>query len=331
MDYTCCAQRLTNALFQEFTDWDVIFALIEENIVDTVFNQRIFHLLNVVYKALKRAKTADELAESEELLRAHAKSVIQCLTRIDCQAVPVDNVDQLICSLLHTDKELKLVGIVRNELFVSLFLLLATKFHFIVSHSKIKQNDCQTLAAIIIAMSEEINMTRMYAAQINMMLVMKCLLRKRYIGDEILQARITACFAERADQQQQLQQTGTNFDENRTILYTAMKLNVLTELQLIDEECAMRRICIECDEILMKNSLEMLDNHTFLGKVVQIAQNQKNSKFYFGFLLFRIHYSHAGSHAHFCIQKGRQSTASSGHFSQFTVEDCRSFAEHFGQ
>lgn len=133
---------------------------------------------------------------------------------------------------------------------------------------KNKQNDCTTLAAIITAMSAEVNMTRFHAAQSNMMLIMNALHRKGYIGVEIFQAHINECLAERAEQQQLLKRSDINFDENRTILYTAMKLNVLTDLELITDECAMRQICIECDGILMKKSLQESDkNHTFLGKV----------------------------------------------------------------
>lgn len=117
-------------------------------------------------------------------------------------------------------------------------------------------------------MSAEVNMTRFHAAQSNMMLIMKALHRKGYIGVEIFQAHINECLAERAEQQQLLKRSDINFDENRTILYTAMKLNVLTDLELITDECAMRQICIECDGILMKKSLQVSDkNHTFLGKV----------------------------------------------------------------
>lgn len=116
-------------------------------------------------------------------------------------------------------------------------------------------------------MSAEVNMLRIYAAHTNMMMIMKRLNEKGFIGDEILLARIKECLTERAEQLPQLKRAGTNFDENSTILYSAMKLNVLTELQLISDESTMRQICIDCDGILMKKSLEVLgENPTFYGK-----------------------------------------------------------------
>lgn len=110
-------------------------------------------------------------------------------------------------------------------------------------------------------------MARSYAGHMNMMLIMKCLLRKGYIGDEVLKARVDECLKERADQQGQLKQHDTNFDEVDTVLNTAMKLKVFAELELISDECVMRQLCIDCDRILLKKSLDSMENRTFLGKV----------------------------------------------------------------
>lgn len=110
MDYTTCAKRLTHAFYDEFTDWKAIFALTEQNIGNAEFIGDLFNLLKFVYKYIKMANTPAALIESEELLRSHAKSAIQCLNRIDRRTVHVDTVDQLICAILYTDKELKLIS-----------------------------------------------------------------------------------------------------------------------------------------------------------------------------------------------------------------------------
>lgn len=114
-------------------------------------------------------------------------------------------------------------------------------------------------------MSTEVNMNRIYAAQTNMMLIMKTLYQKRDIGDETVNPCIVQCLAERAEQQQQLKRSEMDFDADRPILYTAMKLNVLTELELITDEIDIRRICIECDGIVMAKELDLKDSHMFLG------------------------------------------------------------------
>lgn len=110
-------------------------------------------------------------------------------------------------------------------------------------------------------------MARSIAGYMNMIMVMKCLHRKGYIGGDVFKARIDDCLKERADQQEQLKQRDTNFDEVNTVLYTAMKLNVFTELELISDKFVMRQLCIDCDRILMNKSLDFMDNHKFLGKV----------------------------------------------------------------
>lgn len=109
MDYTKCAKRLLDAFYHEFTDWEAVFGVVEQNIDDHDFIQTMFNLLKVVYSDIKIGTTP---AESEELLRTHAQSAIQCLNRIDRQLVDVDIIDRLICAILNTDKELKLIGIV---------------------------------------------------------------------------------------------------------------------------------------------------------------------------------------------------------------------------
>lgn len=260
MDYTLCAQRLVCALYPEFTDWEAVFAVVEEDIENTEFIQKMFKLLKVAYSYIKQDK-------NEDLLRSHAKRVILCLSRINRQTVNVDTVDQMICSIMHVDKELKLIGNV-SETENSSFDLIDFSLKKKNNELQIQQNDCHTLAEIITDMSAEVNMLRMYAAQSNMMSTMNRLREKGFIANETQQARIDACLTERSEQQQLLQQINGNFDENRTILYTAMKLNVLAELQLINDEPAMRQICIECDRILMDKSLDFSNgkNHTFLGK-----------------------------------------------------------------
>lgn len=118
-------------------------------------------------------------------------------------------------------------------------------------------------------------MARIYVAQMNLMLILKCLNRKKYIDDEVLKARIDECVQERADQQDQLKQRGrTDFDAVDTVLHTAMKLNVLTELELISDEFVVRQICIDCDRILMNKSLDFTGNHSFLGKVTFALRDQ---------------------------------------------------------
>lgn len=121
------------------------------------------------------------------------------------------------------------------------------------------------MAAILTDISADDNLDRSYAGYTNMMLVMKCLHRKRHIDDATLQARVNQCLEERSKQQQQLKRPGANFDPNRSILYTAMKLNVFTEFELITDEIAILELCIECDGILMAKNLDLMYNHTFLG------------------------------------------------------------------
>lgn len=175
-------------------------------------------------------------------------------------------------------------------------------------------------------MAEEVNMERIYVGHMNVMLVVKGLRRKDYISEEALNALIDSCIKERADQQEQLKQHNVHFDGVDTVLYTAMKLHVLTELELISDECAMRQLCIECDGMLMRKSLDFTKNHNFLGKFPdRIKRTSKiNLASWFFPFLFRPYDPYAGSHAHLCIQKGWQSSTSSRHFSQFTIEDNRS-------
>lgn len=117
MDYTKCAERLTAAFYDEFTDWDAVFDLIRENIVDDLeFVEKMFHLLKFVYKYIKGATTPKEKDESEQLLREHAQRAIQCLAELDRKTVQVGMVDHLIGAILHTDYELKLINQVNVDL-----------------------------------------------------------------------------------------------------------------------------------------------------------------------------------------------------------------------
>lgn len=116
-------------------------------------------------------------------------------------------------------------------------------------------------------MAQEVNMARIYAAHMNMMLVVKGLHRKKHITDNILNELVDSCLKDRTDQQEQLKQPDVDFDGIDIVLYTAMKLNVLTELELISDESIMRRICIECNGILMRKSLDFTNNRNFLGKL----------------------------------------------------------------
>lgn len=121
VDYTKCAERLTTAFYDEFTNWDAVFDLIRQNIDnDYEFVEKMFHSLKFVYKYMKWATTPEEKDETEQLLREHAQRAIQCLAEINRKTVHVDMVDHLIGAILHTDKELKLIGQVNVDL--ALFL-----------------------------------------------------------------------------------------------------------------------------------------------------------------------------------------------------------------
>lgn len=110
VDYTTCADRVVTAFYDEFTNWDAVFGLIQRYIgEDYVFVEKIFQLLQHVYKYVKTADTPEELEESETLLREHAQGAIRCLAQIDRATVHVDLVDYLIGAILHADKELKLL------------------------------------------------------------------------------------------------------------------------------------------------------------------------------------------------------------------------------
>lgn len=115
-------------------------------------------------------------------------------------------------------------------------------------------------------MSDEVNADRIYASHMNMMLVMKCLIRKQYIANSILHARIEKCIAQRSQQSQRLIRRNTNFEADKNILYTAMMLNVFMEHEMITDENVIRQLCIECDALLMANPLDVTYNHKFLGK-----------------------------------------------------------------
>lgn len=121
-----CAQRLTTALYDEFTNSVAVFTLIQNQIQEYELVEKMFHLLKFVYNHLKSASTLVEKDESEKLLREHAQQAIKCLAEIDRQTVHVDIVDHLICVILHTDKELKLVRQVSMDFYclsISLSLL----------------------------------------------------------------------------------------------------------------------------------------------------------------------------------------------------------------
>lgn len=145
-----------------------------------------------------------------------------------------------------------------------------------------------------------------------MMLVMKRLNRNGYIPNATVLARINKCRDERLQQQDQLTIHATDFDADPYILYTAMKLNVFAELELITDEIVMRELCIECDGILMAKNLSLKRNHQFLGKFKLAQPLKKNElgnlivcdcRFHLGYTmltLIRIHifaYKNAGNKA----------------------------------
>lgn len=114
---------MTSAFYEEFTNWEAVFIVIEQHINQKEFVDKMFHLLKFVYKFIK----CGDLADAEKLQRTHAQSAIQCLTRIDRRIVHVDTVDQLICAILHTDEELKLirnVSSILSDLFLWPMILL---------------------------------------------------------------------------------------------------------------------------------------------------------------------------------------------------------------
>lgn len=102
-DYINCAKRLTYALYNEFSDWEAVYGVIERHIDDKEFTDKMFHLLKFVYTYIKIEPDA------EELLRDKAKRAIQCLHRIDRQSVHVETIDHIICAILLVDKDLDLI------------------------------------------------------------------------------------------------------------------------------------------------------------------------------------------------------------------------------
>lgn len=118
---------MTHAFYDEFTNSEAVFDVIEQDIDDKEFINKMFHLLKFVYKYIKAE------ADAEELLRSHARSAIRCLNRID--RTNIDAVDRLIGAILHTDKELKLV----REASVNFATLIRT-FFFDFKENKIQLN-----------------------------------------------------------------------------------------------------------------------------------------------------------------------------------------------
>lgn len=115
-------------------------------------------------------------------------------------------------------------------------------------------------------MSDEDDMDRNCAGYTNMMLIMKCLIRKRCIDVDILRACIDKCILERLQQCQQLKRPDIDFDADKKILYTAMKLYAFTELEMITDKSVIQQLCTECDAIVMAQPLDLARSHTFLGK-----------------------------------------------------------------
>lgn len=92
-----------SALYNEFTDWEAVYGVIEQNIDDKEFTDTMFALLKSVYTILESD------SDAENMFRAKARRTIQCLQRIDRNNVHVETIDSLIFAIVQVDKELNLV------------------------------------------------------------------------------------------------------------------------------------------------------------------------------------------------------------------------------
>lgn len=99
-DFVLCSKRLIDTFYDEFTNWQAVYAVIEMRLTEHIFTTEMFHLLKIV---IKRIKSNDN---SESLLRSYAHTAIRFLRTLDRQYVMFH--DNIIYTILDADEKLML-------------------------------------------------------------------------------------------------------------------------------------------------------------------------------------------------------------------------------